>query len=64
MKSNVMRIIAERGRKDLAKVYIGLMKNCSESYLVEFVESIQPPIRRDENRLLLFLRNSVARWGV
>jgi len=43
MKSNVMRIIAERGRKDLAKVYIGLMKNCSESYLVEFVESIQPP---------------------
>lgn len=48
-----MRIIAERGREDLAKVYVALMRDNSESYLVEFVESLQPPIPRDEKWVII-----------
>lgn len=48
-----MKIIAEQGREDLAKVYIALMRNNSDSYLVEFVESLQPPIPREEKWVII-----------
>ncbi len=48
-----MKIVKEQGRDDLAKVYIGLMRDYSEKYLVEFVESLQPPIPRDEKWVII-----------
>lgn len=48
-----MRIIAEHGREDLAKVYVALMRGDNESYLIEFVESLQPPIPRDEKWVII-----------
>jgi len=52
-----MRIIAERGRVDLAKVYIALMREetsfSNDKYLVEFVESLQPPIPRDQKWVII-----------
>ncbi len=45
-----MRVIASAGRDDVARVYIAEM---SRGRLVEFVESIQPPIPREEKWVLL-----------
>jgi 23S rRNA (adenine2503-C2)-methyltransferase len=45
-----MKIIASTGREDVAVVYIGELEN---EKLVEFVESIQPPIPREEKWVLL-----------
>ncbi len=48
-----MKIINERGREDLAKVYIALMRDETEPYLVEFVESTQPPIPREKKWVII-----------
>jgi 23S rRNA (adenine2503-C2)-methyltransferase len=54
-----MKILAEYGRDDLAKVYVAEMqKNKPEEqnhrrYLVEFVESIQPPLPREKKWVLI-----------
>lgn len=52
-----MKIIGERGRDDLAKVYIALLRNGdstgSSRYLVEFVESLQPPIPREQKWVII-----------
>ncbi|MEM0492670.1 MAG: radical SAM protein [Candidatus Thermoplasmatota archaeon] len=53
-----MRVIAEYGRDDLAKVYVASIREHAEmtkghkSY-IEFVESIQPPRGRDEKWVLI-----------
>lgn len=38
-----MNIVGEYGREDIAKVYVAMMRNDKKS-LVEFAESIQPPL--------------------
>ena len=54
-----MNILAEYGRDDLAKVYVAQMrKNKPQEknhhrYLVEFVESIQPPLPREKKWVLI-----------
>ena len=52
-----MKIIDERGRADLAKVYIAQMREnepgSNGQYLVEFVESIQPPIPREQKWVII-----------
>ena len=52
-----MRIIAEYGRDDLAKVYVARMRELDESgegiHLVEFVESLQPPNPREKKWVLI-----------
>lgn len=45
-----MRIIGKTGREDIALVYLAEIK---EGKLVEFVESVQPPIPRDEKWVLI-----------
>ena len=45
-----MRIIGKTGREDIALVYLAETK---EGKLVEFVESVQPPIPRDEKWVLI-----------
>jgi len=47
-----MEVLEEYGRDDLAKVYVAAMRG-SREYLVEFVESIQPPIPREEKWVLI-----------
>lgn len=47
-----MEVLKEYGRDDLAKVYVAAMRG-SREYLVEFVESIQPPIPRAEKWVLI-----------
>ncbi len=47
-----MEVLEEYGRDDLAKVYVAAMRG-SREHLVEFVESIQPPIPRDEKWVLI-----------
>ena len=47
-----MEVIEEFGREDLAKVYVASMRN-SKEYLVEFVESVQPPIPREKKWVLV-----------
>lgn len=47
-----MRIIGEFGKEDLAKVYVASMRE-GNGYLVEFVESLQPPIPREEKWVLI-----------
>ena len=47
-----MEVLEEYGRDDLAKVYVAAMRS-SREYLVEFVESIQPPIPREEKWVLI-----------
>ncbi len=44
-----MKVIDEIGSDDLAKVYIGKIDN----YTIEFVESIQPPLSREEKWVLV-----------
>jgi 23S rRNA (adenine2503-C2)-methyltransferase len=47
-----MKILAEYGKEDLAKVYVASF-NADSNHLVEFVESVQPPIPRDEKWVLI-----------
>jgi 23S rRNA (adenine2503-C2)-methyltransferase len=49
-----MKILAEYGRDDLAKVYIAkLREENHQRYLIEFVESIQPPLPREKKWVLI-----------
>jgi len=50
-----MNIIAEYGHEDLAKVYVAKLRNSSapDKFLVEFVESIQPPIPQEKKWVLI-----------
>jgi 23S rRNA (adenine2503-C2)-methyltransferase len=47
-----MKILDVYGKEDLAKVYVASMRN-DDKYMVEFVESTQPPIPRDEKWVLI-----------
>jgi 23S rRNA (adenine2503-C2)-methyltransferase len=47
-----MKILDVYGKEDLAKVYIASMRD-NDRYLVEFVESTQPPIPRDKKWVLI-----------
>ena len=54
-----MKVVAEYGRDDLAKVYVARMRDAGEDarddakYMVEFVESLQPPNPRDKKWVLI-----------
>ncbi len=50
-----MKVIAEYGQEDLARVYVARMRDTGppEKTLVEFVESVQPPIPRDKKWVLI-----------
>ncbi|UCE45811.1 MAG: radical SAM protein [Methanobacteriota archaeon] len=54
-----MRVIAEYGRDDLAKVYVARMreaetdKQAKGEYMIEFVESLQPPNPRERKWVLI-----------
>jgi 23S rRNA (adenine2503-C2)-methyltransferase len=54
-----MKLLAEYGRDDLAKVYVAQMRENTSSeknqhrYLVECVESIQPPLPREKKWVLI-----------
>jgi 23S rRNA (adenine2503-C2)-methyltransferase len=47
-----MKVLGVYGKEDLAKVYIATMRE-DEKHMVEFVESTQPPIPRDEKWVLI-----------
>lgn len=47
-----MIIIGEYGKEELAKVYVASMRD-DKKYLVEFVESLQPPMPRDKKWVLI-----------
>jgi 23S rRNA (adenine2503-C2)-methyltransferase len=47
-----MKVLTEFGKDDLAKVYVAYLRN-SREYLVEFVESIQPPLPREQKWILI-----------
>ncbi len=52
-----MKVIAEYGNEDIAKVYVARMReddlDSPEEHLVEFVESVQPPLPRDKKWVLI-----------
>lgn len=48
----MIEVLEEFGRNDLAKVYVASLRN-NKDFLVEFVESIQPPIPRDQKWVLI-----------
>ena len=48
-----MKIVAKAGREDIAMVYIAEIENGNEKRLIEFVESVQPPIPRQEKWVLI-----------
>ncbi len=48
----MIEIVAEQGRDELAKVFVAKMRN-SDEHLVEFVESVQPPVPRDQKWVLI-----------
>ena len=52
-----MKVVAEYGRDDLAKVYVAQMRETGASgkgdYMVEFVESLQPPNPREKKWVLI-----------
>jgi 23S rRNA (adenine2503-C2)-methyltransferase len=50
-----MIVIAEYGNDELAKVYVAMMReaDASKKHLVEFVESVQPPLPRDKKWVLI-----------
>lgn len=50
-----MKVVMEYGSEDLAKVYVAEMRETESGkrHLVEFVESLQPPIPRDEKWVLI-----------
>lgn len=43
----MIELLEEYGREDLAKVYVAALRD-SKEYLIEFVESIQPPTPREK----------------
>lgn len=47
-----MKVLAEYGKEDLAKVYVASMRD-DNKHLVEFVESLQPPIPREKKWVLI-----------
>jgi 23S rRNA (adenine2503-C2)-methyltransferase len=47
-----VKVVASYGKEDLAKVYVAQMRD-DPRYLVEFVESLQPPVPRDEKWVLI-----------
>jgi len=47
-----MKILDVYGKEELAKVYIASMRD-DDRYLVEFVESVQPPVPRDKKWVLI-----------
>jgi len=47
-----MKIIGEFGREDLAKVYVASMRE-GGNHVIEFVESLQPPIPREKKWVLI-----------
>jgi 23S rRNA (adenine2503-C2)-methyltransferase len=47
-----MKILDVYGKEDLAKVYVASMRN-DDRYMVEFVESTQPPTPRDKKWVLI-----------
>lgn len=47
-----MKILDVYGKEDLAKVYVANMRD-DDRYMVEFVESTQPPIPRDKKWVLI-----------
>jgi 23S rRNA (adenine2503-C2)-methyltransferase len=47
-----MKILDVYGKEDLAKVYVASMRN-DDRYMIEFVESIQPPTPRDKKWVLI-----------
>ncbi|MFA5794794.1 MAG: radical SAM protein [Candidatus Brocadiia bacterium] len=49
----MMKVISEQGRPELAMVYIGRMRDGSDKHLVEFVESVQPPIPRQSKWVII-----------
>lgn len=48
-----MKIIAKQGRADLALVYIASFRDGTDNYLVEFVESLQPPLPREKKWVII-----------
>ena len=48
----MIEVIEEFGKEDLAKVYVASIRN-SKKHLVEFVESVQPPIPREKKWVLI-----------
>jgi len=48
----MMEVIAEQGDEKLAKVYIASMRG-SHDHLIEFVESVQPPIPREKKWVII-----------
>lgn len=48
----MIEVLEEYGSEDLAKVYVAAMRG-SKEHLVEFVESVQPPIPRDKKWVLI-----------
>ena len=48
----MIEIVAEQGRDELAKGFVAKMRN-SDEHLVEFVESVQPPVPRDQKWVLI-----------
>jgi len=48
----MIEVLEEYGRDDLAKVYVASIRG-NNKQLVEFVESVQPPIPRDEKWVLI-----------
>lgn len=47
-----LRIHGEFGREDISKVYVASMRD-GDGHVVEFVESLQPPVPRDEKWVLI-----------
>jgi 23S rRNA (adenine2503-C2)-methyltransferase len=47
-----MKIIGEFGREDIAKLYVASMRD-GDNHVIEFVESLQPPIPRDKKWVLI-----------
>lgn len=47
-----MKVVASYGKEDLARVYVAQMRDDSR-YLVEFVESLQPPVPREKKWVLI-----------
>jgi 23S rRNA (adenine2503-C2)-methyltransferase len=48
----MMRILSVYGKEDLAKVYVASMRD-DDRFMIEFVESTQPPIPRDQKWVLI-----------
>ena len=47
-----MKILGVYGKETLAKVYVASIR-CDDNHLIEFVESIQPPIPREDKWVLI-----------